>query len=217
MSINMENAKKWLSNYNFKTYASSLFSFAVDIAFIFYNLYTGFKYDSLWHKSVSLYYIILFLIRGTIILTKRFSKRTNYSKNQNRAMVITSILMFLLNLSLAGPVIAMLHGYRYFTLSLIPVIGIAAYTFYKNIMAIIHVIKARKTEDPLVLRLRAATLMDALFSILVLQNSMIMVIDGAVEGNMLKLSVATTLIISALIIGISILILIDTGKIFRKK
>ncbi len=112
--------------------------------------------------------------------------------------------MLVMDLSLSAPIYALVTGSRTYEKTLIEAIVIASFTFSKITFAIRHLFKAKRTNDILIMRLRALTLMDALFSILVLQNTLIMSVDGKIEGGMLTLSIASSSIISLIMILISI-------------
>ena len=86
----------------------------------------------------------------------------------------------------------------------IPAIAMAAYTTYKITMAIVH-IGRYKIYHVLVRELRTINLIDALVSILTLQNTLIMVNAGPGEENdMLALSATSSAGIYLIIIMITI-------------
>ena len=73
-------------------------------------------------------------------------------------------------------------------MGLIPAIAMAAYTTYKVTMAILHM-RRRKGGHALIRELRTINLIDAMVSILTLQNTLIMVNANADEiGNMRTLA-----------------------------
>lgn len=202
--------RKYLDDYAFKTYASTMLALFIDILFIFYNGFIGFTDRSAWHHSIWFYYILLFLIRALLIYARRTGKHVSFF------ITVTGLFMIILILSLSFPIYALIKGIRNYGRELVEAIVIAAYTTIKVTQAIRNLLKARNTKDILIMRLRCLTLMDALFSILILQNTLIMTVDGKIEGGMLYLSIASSLIISLIIILISFFSFFGGKKALQK-
>ena len=96
----------------------------------------------------------------------------------------------------------------------IPAIAMAAYTTYKITMALIH-IRRQKIYHVLIRELRTINLIDALVSILTLQNTLIMVnASPGEENSMLTLSAISSAAIYLLIIGITVRLFLK-GKTSR--
>ena len=90
----------------------------------------------------------------------------------------------------------------------------AAYTTYKITMALIH-IRRQKIYHVLIRELRTINLIDALVSILTLQNTLIMINAGKGEvNNMLTLSAISSAAIYLLILGITVQLFLN-GKTTR--
>ncbi len=68
----------------------------------------------------------------------------------------------------------------------------AAYTTYKVIMASINLKRRNRSADSLIRLLRTIGFIDALVSILVLQNTLIMVNTNGGDGEMLPLTAITS-------------------------
>ncbi len=196
----------WNDDYAFKTYISSFVAFLIGICFILYNGIMGVAQRSLWHGSICIYYINMALIRGLIVNSQRDSNARDYGcRRRKRVILITHILMFLMDFTLIGPIWAMISGGRIYNWGLVPAIAIAGYTCYRITMSIRNYSKASKTEDSLLRELRTLYLMDALFAVIVLQNTMILANNGVVEGSMLYLSISTSVLISFGIVALSII------------
>ena len=93
------------------------------------------------------------------------------------------------------------------SMGLIPAIAMAAYTTWKIIMASIHLSRQcrRPSGSILVWELRTVNFIDALVSILTLQNTLIMVSGTTAETSaMLPLSAASSGVIYVVIAAITI-------------
>lgn len=86
---------------------------------------------------------------------------------------IIAKLLLLLNLALSGVVLLTIAKGTAKTHSVIMVISIAAYTFYKITMAVINMVKVRKMQSPSLITIRNIGVADALVSILTLQTTML--------------------------------------------
>ena len=207
--------KKWSESYSFKTLISSTASLCVTILFALYHGFLGLAASSIWHGSICVFYLLLVVIRGIILLTEYRIKSEREEEKQRRrrkTFLITSVLLLLLNLSLMLPISLMVLLQNQVNIGKIPAIAMAAYTTCKITMAIIHMRK-RQVRHVLIRELRTINLIDALVSILTLQNTLILVNAG--EGNdMLTLSAISSAAIFLVIIGITVRLFLN-GKASR--
>ena len=199
--------KKWSEDHNFKVLVSSMTSLCVTTIFAFYNGFLGSTLSSIWHGSICLFYLLLVAIRGSILFTEYKIKTKNEEEKRyrrQRTFYVTSALLFLLNISLILPISLMVLFKRPIDMGSIPAISTATYATYKIIMAIIHM-RDHKAHI-LIRKLRTIDLIDALVSILTLQNILIMVNTAANErSNMLALCAVSSAMIYALIVLLTIL------------
>lgn len=195
--------KKWSESYNFKTLISSMASLCVTTLFALYHGFLGLALSSIWHGSICAFYLLLVAIRENILLTEYKIKSKSEKEKQNRRQKIfyaTSALLFLLNLALILPISLMVRLQKPINIGKIPAVAMAVYTTYKITMAIIHMRKLQ-AYHVLIRELRTINLIDALVSILTLQNTLIMVNINAGEGNnMLTLSAISSAAIYLFII-----------------
>ena len=199
--------KKWSEDHNFKALVSSTTSLCITTIFAFYNGFLESTLSSIWHGSICLFYLLLVAIRGSILFTEYKIKTKNEEEKRyrrQRTFYVTSALLFLLNISLILPISLMVLFKRPIDMGSIPAISMATYTTYKIIMAIIHM-RDHKAHI-LIRKLRTIDLIDALVSILTLQNTLIMVNTAANErSNMLALCAVSSAMIYALIVLLTIL------------
>ncbi len=206
---------KWKSDYNFKTLTNSVGSLAITTVFAIYNGYLGIRALSLWHGSICVYYILLVIIRGTILLTERRSARLSRETAlacRRRAFLFTSIALLVLNLALIAPISLMVQMKRPVAMGLIPAISMAAYATWKIIMASVNLKRKSISGAPLVRELRTINFIDALVSILTLQNTLIMVNQGGDDRSMLKLTAAVSAGVLLCILAVTILNLCRSGN-----
>lgn len=199
--------KKWSESYDCKTLISATASLCVTTLFALYHGLLWLVLSSAWHGSICIFYLLLVVIRAIILLTEYKIKLKSENEKQfwrQKVFWVTAGLLFLLNISLAFPISFMVLLKKPINIGKIPAIAMAAYTTYKITMAIVH-IGRYKIYHVLVRELRTINLIDALVSILTLQNTLIMVNAGPGEENdMLALSATSSAGIYLIIIMITI-------------
>lgn len=100
-------------------------------------------------------------------------------------------------------------------MSLIPAIAVAAYTTYRITMAAINLKKRKKTTNILFKLYRADDFIDALVSVLILQNTLVMVVSKSQEPQMLPLMAGTSAAIWIGILLISVIAIIRGIRYFE--
>jgi hypothetical protein len=113
-------------------------------------------------------------------------------------------LLLILNISLVVPISIMVRQQKPVSLTLIPAIAMAAYTTYKVIMASVNLRKRKSSSDSLVWLLRTISFIDALVSILTLQNTLIMVNSSGEDLGMLPLTAITSALVWIAVLGMSL-------------
>lgn len=82
-------------------------SFGTNVLFALYHCLFGGALSSVWHVGIGIYYLLLAAVRGAILLTEHKIKYNPPAKKRlwrQRVFFATSVLLLLLNLSLALPV-----------------------------------------------------------------------------------------------------------------
>lgn len=207
----------WKSNYSFKTFFSSAVSSVLGIVFAAYNGFLGIYYASLWNGTIGLYYILLAIIRFTVVISQRKSEKMQSDTrkaHRKKTFITTHIIIIFMNLSLIGPISLMISGNRTYNLGLIPAIAMAAYTTYRIVMAAIHFRKSKTSDNMLVKELRMLNMIDTFVAVLTLQNTMIIANVGGIDGEMKLVSIITS---SVIWLGIVILSIVSFFKIKQKR
>ncbi|MCR4749534.1 MAG: hypothetical protein K5877_07100 [Lachnospiraceae bacterium] len=128
---------------------------------------------------------------------------------------MASLVLLILNISLIVPVSLMVKMQRPVEMSLIPAIAVAAYTTYRITMAAINLKKRKKTTNILFKLYRAVDFIDALVSVLILQNTLVMVVSKSQEPQMLPLMAGTSAAIWIGILLISVIAIIRGIRYFK--
>ena len=204
-----ELIRRWRTDGEFKTITGAAGSFFVTLIFALYNGFLGIAYASVWHGSICVYYIVLTVLRGYILATNRKSGAAEeIRKHRKKAFLYASLGLLGLNLSLLVPVSLMTLQQKPVHLTLIPAIAMAAYTTVKVTTASINLKRRKMLRNQFAKLLRTIGFVDALISILTLQNTLIMVVALGDDRNMLPLTAITSgaIMLAALMLSIAALV-----------
>ena len=211
----MSNINIFFKNKDKRLLITTAISYLILIAFILYNGYLGICKHSIWNGSICIYYILLSLIKGLILINefklKGKDKQTKYIKRR-KVFYISSILLFLINIALFAPITLMVLNKKSVEFDMIVGITIATYTTYKVTIAILNYVKNRRNENLAFRQIRTINLIDAILSILTLQNTLIAINGANKFDDMFPLSIISSFVGIVIIIMISIISLVRGAK-----
>lgn len=196
---------RWKTDYDFKTVTAALGSLAVTALFALYNGFLGVSHASLWHGSICVYYLMLVILRTTVIAAgKKAGRKAEPNRSLAKVYIASAALLLFLNVCLIVPVSLMVVRQKPVDMTLIPAITMAAYTTYKVVMASVNLKRRKRSSDRLVRLLRTINFIDALVSVLSLQNTLIMVNMKGDGSEMLTLSAITSAAIMLTVLALSV-------------
>ena len=202
--------RAWREDYVRRTLLGAAASAGCTALFAAYNGYLGLFHRSAWHGSIGVFYLLLTAVRGIALLAEK-RNRTLPPEQQDRcrssAFLLSAGLLLALDLALILPISMMVVLDKPVSMGRIPAIAMAAYTTWKITVASMHIRaqKLRSSGNILVAELRTVNFIDALVSILTLQNTLIMVNRSGDPGNsMLPLSAVSSGVIYLLILVITL-------------
>lgn len=178
-------------------------SMIITLFFAIYNFIIGLIYNYIWNISVSIYYLLLTIIRIyiEIIYLKKKDNKVHH--------IIQSIVLLLINISLLLPISLLVLNQKQVNNNSIMAITVATYTTYKIINSVLNYKKAQNENNTIKI-IRTISLLDALFAILNLQNTLV-VTFGQIE-EMIVLIIISSFLIALLMIIISLKNLINNIK-----
>lgn len=205
-------------DFEFRTFIFSTLSFFTTIIFTSYNLYLGFSYHATWNYGIAVYYALLVMIRAYVLLFERKISQSSGPQekkeaSRKRLFLIQSILLFLIDIALIGPITMMVLEEKIIDYSAIPAIAMAAYTTYKVTIAVRNFIKAKKRSNLSIKILKNISLVDALVSILSLQYILVMTFGNGMDEYMLPLCATSTFVIWIGLIILSVSSVIEAVKL----
>lgn len=185
-----------LSNYGYRTILFATFSFTLNIAYVVFMGVLALMTGSAWYGSITIYYLVLILMKGTVFYFKYAERKHRKNKiistqNQNKeeikiagleksegfdenvklakTMQYCGIMFIILTLALSGIIVLIYTSNMYFEYAGLMIYAVAVFTFYRLTLSIYNLFKARKQDDLYVQSIRDINLASALVSIFVLQ------------------------------------------------
>ena len=161
------------------------------LLFSVFNRILGMVKHSIWHETISIYYFILVIIKGILIL---FIYKNNSKEKEVKVYKLIKILLVLLNLFLIIPITLLIMDKRLVEMTLIPSIAIALYVTIKTSVSILQFVKSRNGDQILFKQLRTINLMDVTVSILTLTNTLISVNTTEFDIGLYYLTIAISIV-----------------------
>ena len=176
-------------------------SLVLNVAYALGNCMIGFFTHSWWFITVGAYYTVLAIARFSVLQIKR-----NYD-NERFARRVTGILLVVLSFCIVGVNVLSIVDDKGTAFHEIIMITIAAYTFTKITVAIIGMIKARRSASPILKTLRNISLADSCVSVYTMQRSMLVSFPGMEASKILLLNIftGTAVWVVVLLLGINLI------------
>lgn len=186
-----------------KTKSKEDLKFLINLIFASYNLILGIFTNSMWFLNVGAYYIILSIMRISVI---RFSSKNR--KNEFFIMKFIGIILFILALVLCFTVYMSIKHEGATKHHEIVMITIALYAFTKLTLAIIGFVKSRKIPLPSHKTLQSIAFTDSIVSIYSLQRSMLVTFQGMTKSDIVLMNTlsGTGMCIIVICIGLNLII-----------
>ncbi|MBQ1948345.1 MAG: hypothetical protein II359_07010, partial [Clostridia bacterium] len=189
----------------FRLVRSPYTSLACNVAYAIGNCLIGFLSYSWWFITVGAYYTVLAITRFSVLQVKRKAKGSYDTELFARR--ITGILLVVLSVCIVGVNILSAVKDRGTAFHEIVMITIATYTFTKIAIAVIGMVKAKRSASPVSKTLCNISLADACVSVYTMQRSMVVSFSGLESGDILLLNIFTGTVvwIVVLLLGINLI------------
>ncbi len=181
----------------------------IPLGFAIYNAVIGFKDEAVFNICIFGYYVFLFLIK--CILTIADMRLGEEDKRRKGVYIFSFAMLLFINLILIGPCVLLIQNKRAVHTNLITSIAMAAYAFYNIVNSILKLRKSKKSDNILTRQLNLVCFVNAVVSIIVLQNTLINV-NGALEGSMVILSIVSSFAFIALLLFMTIYSFVKNTK-----
>ena len=207
---------KLMDDFGFRKIIFAIGSFVMSVGYGLINGYTWLVSGSIWHGALAIYYVMLALTRGGILV----HHKRKIGKDHDEIFVEikeattcrnSGIVLLVLNSALFLVVLMMTFAGKSFRYQGTLIYAYAAYTVYKLTMAIVNLPKSKRQGDMTVEAMQAVSLTDALVSLIALQTALLAQFGG--EGNRQPLYNGITGIVVCLgVLAIGVIIIVRGQK-----
>lgn len=205
--------ERYSSDVRFRVNVSLHWNFWLNIAYALLQLGLGYKHHTVWYYSLAGYHAILAFMRFFLMRYSSKHEIREDVKKEWKVYRFCGIMLFGLNVTLAGFVYYIMWQGRAFVHHEITVIAMAAYTFYMFTMSVISFNKYRKLKSPVYTAGRMIGLATALVSMLTLEKAMLATF-GASDGEEFRLIMtgATGAGVTVLVLGMAIYMVVVANR-----
>lgn len=203
--------KTMLENYGYRTIVFSIFSCIFNIAYLIFLGIMAIITTSYWYMSITAYYLLLSLMKGITLLSKR--KHGENELKKVHTYRDTGVMLMLMMIAFSGVIVLIYKTNMYFEYAGLIIFVVATYTFYKLILAIYNLFKARKQDDLYIQNIRNINLASALISIIVLQVALFQAFSP--ESNLSFANALTGGGVALLIIALGTHMIIKSNKMLQ--
>lgn len=213
------------NEYGFTTLVATAGSIFITLAFAVYNGSIAIVIRSIWFGALAAYYIILIVLRGSVLVHYGSRKRAESSGQSETHLLISDgklyracgILLFLLPLCLSFAILQMVRAGDSFEHKGITIYVYAIYAFFKIITAIYSFIKERRNRSMTIMATKNIKLADAMVSILALQTAMFREFAVETQGfDVVVMNAITGAVVCALTVAIGVYMIVRANLQIKK-
>lgn len=200
----------------FRAEAALYQGFVINILYAGIKMFSGILYSSVWFVTLAVYYILLAVMRASLL---HYVRRSDKSKaSEWRRYRLCGIILLLMNIALAGIVILVVHQNSGFEYPGMLIYVMAMYAFYATITAVRNVVKFRRYGSPVMSAAKVINLTAALVSMLSLETAMLTQF-GAADDPMFRqiMTASTGAGISVIVLGMAVFMIVHATKQLKQE
>lgn len=201
----------------FRAEAALYCGFFINLLYVTIKLFSGIYYKSVWFGTLAVYYILLAIMRFSLLHHMRTQGKAKSDKAASwRRYRLCGIILLWMNWALLGIIVLVLHQNKGFAYPGMLIYAMALYTFYAAIMAVRNVLKFRKYGSPVLSAAKVINLTAALVSMLSLETAMLTQFGTADDAGFKQIMMAATGFgISAIVLGMAVYMIIHATKTIK--
>lgn len=201
----------------FRAEAALYAGFFINLLYAGIKLLSGAYYKSVWFLTLAVYYILLAVMRFSLLHHMRKREKTGNSKAAPwRRYRLCGVILLFMNWALIGIIVLVIHQNSGFEYPGMLIYVMALYTFYATIMAVRNMIKFRKYGSPVLSAAKVINLTAALVSVLSLETAMLTQFGSADDAASRQIMMAATGFgVSAIVLGMAVYMIVHATKIIK--
>lgn len=167
--------RNFIENFEFRSIIFTILSVLISLFYIISQIVAAAATNFMWYLALAIYSSILMILRIGVIF-KHFKHKTYVEEKEDIACVRSyrncGMYLFALNLALTVAIVLMITTNQGFEYPGLLIYFVAVHTFYKLVMSIINIVRAKKEESFAALTTKNLNFTSALVSILALQTAL---------------------------------------------
>ena len=185
--------------------------FFINLLYAGIKMFSGIFYRSVWFATLAVYYILLAVMRASLL---HYVRKTGKNKiSEWKRYRLCGIILLLMNIALAGIVILVIYQNSGFEYPGMLIYVMAMYAFYAAITAIRNVVKFRRYGSPVMSAAKVINLTAALVSMLSLETAMLTQFGAADDPIFRQMMTAFTGAgISIVVLGMAVFMIVWSTK-----
>lgn len=211
---------RFLKEDMFRAEAALYQGFFVNLLYAGIKMFSGIFYRSVWFVTLAVYYILLAVMRASLLHFVRAHGSAGENKTAGlRRYRLCGIILLFMNIALAGIIILVVHENSGFEYPGVLIYVMALYAFYATITAVWNVVKFRRYGSPVMSAAKIINLTAALVSMLSLETAMLTQFGAAGDPRFRQIMTASTGAgISILVLGMAVYMIVwSTRQLKREK
>lgn len=203
--------ERYLKEDTFRAETGLYQGFLISLFYVGVKMFSGIRYGSVWFVTLAFYYILLALMRASLLHYVRKGGRNRVS--EWRRYRLCGIILLFMNFALSGIVTLVVHQNSGFEYPGMLIYIMAMYAFYAAITAVWNVIKFRRYGSPILSAAKGINLTAALVSMLSLETAMLTRF-GAADDPMFRktMTACTGAGISIIVLGMAVFMIWRSTK-----
>ncbi|MDD5954710.1 MAG: hypothetical protein PUD38_05840 [Firmicutes bacterium] len=208
---------RYMTDRIIRTKTSLHISLTINMLYAGINLWSWYLLRSWWFMVLAVYYVIMAVMRFLLVRYVRIQKIGTSLLGEWKRSRSCACILLLINLSLSGTVLMILHNNRGFDYPGMMIYVMALYTFYSTIHAIAELVKYRNLGSPVMSTAKIVSLSAALVSMLNLETAMFAQFGAEMSAeNQRTFIILTGVGVSMTVVTLSVLLIVRATKEIRR-
>ena len=205
--------EKYWKEVMFRTETSLYQGLFINLLYVALKFGSGIYYRSIWFGSLAVYYLLLAIMRFSLLHYVR-SRKDDRGSEWKRYRFCGIVLLFM-NQALAAIVVIVVKQNKGFEYAGFLIYAMALYAFYAVITSVINVVKFRKYGSPIMSAAKAINLTAALVSMLSLETAMLAQFGGDDVTFRLIMTSATGAGVCVIVLGMAVYMITKSTKALK--
>ncbi|MDE6387225.1 MAG: hypothetical protein K2L82_05375 [Lachnospiraceae bacterium] len=207
--------ERYLREDTFRAETALYQGFLINLLYVGIKMFAGVLYKSVWFITLAFYYILLAVMRASLLHYVRNVKKDKAS--EWRRYRLCGMLLMFMNVALAGIIVLVVHQNSGFEYPGMLIYVMAMYAFYATITAVRNVVKFSRYGSPVLPAAKVINLTAALVSMLSLETAMLSRFGAADDPIFRQIMTASTGAgISMIVLGMAVFMIVRSTKQLKR-